>query len=546
MSVEIVKEQINKFLSTVTPEVLAIKGDWGVGKTYCWDKFIKEFKNNTALKSYSYVSLFGISSIDTLKQITFLNTIDTSNIGKKPGIKERSKRWADRIKNVENPLIRKYIGGLSEVFSSLSQLAMKETIICFDDLERKSDDLCIKDFLGLVSFFKERMHCKVVLLLNEDAGDETFKDYQKYKEKIVDKQLLFQPTPEESFDTMFETYFEFRDVVRDCCIGLRIKNKRVITRIVEHTKEFLGLVDGFDDEIKKQVIHSTVVLSWCYYCHGADKENIPEFEFAIGPGDREEEDDKRGWTKTKTNIWIDCLNSYGYQFSNDINLAVACGIEQGFIDKKKLLPFCQQKQNEIDIQKSSVTWEAAWNLFHGSFSGNERNVALAMEKGMRDIVANTSPSQYSQGLGILRSLKEDKLANDLIELFIDSKKQTPEALNDDGSYSFKIKDDLFIDRLRQAYLELKPEPTVEEILELRRGTNSYNNSEVEVLAKLDKEEVFDLFMSFEDKNLTDNIRVFMLLSGSSEDLAKKVQYAFEKISHSSELNKLRLAKFRSE
>jgi len=543
MSVEIVKEQINKFLSTATPEVLAIKGGWGVGKTYCWDKYIEEFKNESALKSYSYVSLFGISSIDTLKQITFLNTIDITNIGEKPNIKERSKRWADKIRNFENPLIKKYIGGLGEIFNSVSQLAMKETIICFDDLERKSEDLSIKDFMGLVSFFKERMHCKVVLLLNEDAGDETFKDYQKHKEKIVDRQLLFQPAPEECFDTMFETYFEFRDFVRDCCIGLKIKNKRVITKVVEHTKEFLGLVDGFDDEIKKQVIHSTVVLSWCYYCHGADKENIPEFDFVNRSGLRKE-DDERGWTKAKIKQWDNFLNSYGYQFSDEIDLAVACGIEQGFIDKEKLIPFCKQKQKEIDIQKNNVTWDAAWNLYHGSFSENKKDVALAFEKGMRDIAASTSASQYSQGLNILRSIKEDKLANDLIEFFIDSKKETPEALDVDGGFSFKVEDDLFIDRLRQAYLELKPEPTVKEILELRRGSNSYNNSEVEVLAKLDKEEIYDLFMSFEGEDLTDYIRVFMLLASGSEDLAEKVQYAFEKISNGSELNKCRLAKFR--
>ncbi len=29
MSVELVKEQIQRFLSSDTPEVLAIKGDWG-------------------------------------------------------------------------------------------------------------------------------------------------------------------------------------------------------------------------------------------------------------------------------------------------------------------------------------------------------------------------------------------------------------------------------------------------------------------------------------------------------------------------------------
>ena len=46
MSVELVKDQVRRFLSTDTPEVLAIKGDWGVGKTYSWDVHSKSSKSN--------------------------------------------------------------------------------------------------------------------------------------------------------------------------------------------------------------------------------------------------------------------------------------------------------------------------------------------------------------------------------------------------------------------------------------------------------------------------------------------------------------------
>lgn len=544
MSTELVKEQIRRFLSTDTPEVLAIKGDWGVGKTYCWDKHIEEFKNDSALKSYSYVSLFGINSIDALKQTTFLNTIDTNSIGKKNNIKARSKLWADRLKSIKIPVIDQYISGVGEVFNSVSQLAMKETIICFDDLERKSDDLSIKDFMGLVSFFKDRKGCKVVLLLNEDAGDETFKDYQKYKEKIVDRQLHFQPTAEECFDTMFETDFEFRDHVRDCCIGLNIKNKRVITKIVEHTKEFLTLVDGFDEQIKRQVIHSTVVLSWCYYCHGADTYNIPKFDFVNRSGLRKE-DEEQGWTKDKTKQWNDLLNSYGYQHADEIDLAVASGIEQGFIDRENLIPLCHLKQKEIDVRKSNSKWDEAWNLFHGSFDANEEEVAEAMEVGMRDIAASTSCSQYSSGLMVLRELGKDKKADELIDVFVKARKENPEIFNVDSIVAnpFGIKDEKFREKLREAYLEFEPKPSVEEILEKRKDSNSYNTSEVEILNELSTEKIEEMFRGFKGDDLTSNIRTFMLLSSSSPELGKKVGEALDRIA-STELNRSRMAKFR--
>jgi hypothetical protein len=544
MSIELVREQIRRFISTDTPEVLAIKGDWGIGKTYSWEQYIEEFKDECALKSYSYVSLFGISSIAELKQTTFLNSIDTNRIGESPNIKGYSKRIADLMKHTKIPYVSKFTGGIGGIINSISQLAMNKTIICFDDLERHSNNLSIKDFMGLVSFFKEQKKCKVVLLLNERTGDKTFEDYKKYKEKIVDRQLHFEPTAEQCFDTMFTENFEFRDYVRNCCIGLNIKNKRVIKKIVEHTEEFLRLVDGFDESIKKQVIHSTIVLSWCYYCHSADKEFIPEFAFVNQTGVRKE-NEEAGWAKVKTVRWNMVLNRYGYQFSDEIDLAVAHSIEQGFIDREKLIPLCYFKQKEVEIQNASAKWDKAWKIFHGSFKENEDDIALAFEEGMKDIASSTSTSQYSSGLMVLRTIGEDEKADELIEFFIDQRRETPEVFNVDNAFSFEVKDKLFIEKLRESYLELKPEQTVKDILELRRGKNSYNSSEVEILARLKTEEIYELFLSFEEEELTDYIRVFMLLAGSSEALATKVNEVLDKIANISKLNTYRMAKFRN-
>ncbi|NQY37846.1 MAG: hypothetical protein HRT37_23415 [Alteromonadaceae bacterium] len=542
MTVELIKEQIQKFLVTDTPEVLAIKGDWGVGKTYYWDKYIKELKGSCILKSYSYVSLFGIKSIDELKQTVFLNAVDTHMIGEAPNVKGYAKKIAGLVKDTKIPYVSKYVGGIGGLINSVSQLALNKSVICFDDLERHSGGISIKDFMGLVSYFKEQKDCKVVLLLNEEVGDETFEDYKKYKEKVVDRQLHFEPTADESFDTIVTEAFELRDYTRDCCIGLNIKNKRVIKKIKSNVKEFLELVVDFDEEIKRQVIHSTVVLSWCYYCHGADPKNIPEFAFVNRSGLRKKEE-KRGWTTDKTKKWDDFLNSYGYQTSDEIDLAVASGIEQGFINKEKLIPLCECKQHEIDVQNSSTKFDEAWNLYHGSFERNEEAVAKAMEEGMRDIVDSTSTHQYSQGLQLLRTVGKDGKADELMELFIDKRKCTPEVFNADNR-SFGNKDKKFIERLESAYLKLKPELTVMEILELRKGANSYNQSEAEILSRLTKDEITKLFKSFKGENLTRYIKVFLLLSSSNQKLQTNIDEAFKEIASSSKLNSDRMAKFK--
>lgn len=544
MSTNLIKQQIRNFLTTSKPEVLAIKGRWGVGKTYTWDSHIEEFKSICELKSYSYVSLFGINSIDALKQSTFLNTVDINTVGEKKNTKAHAKFWADKLKNVKIPVLSKYISGVGDVISSLSQLALKDTIICFDDLERHSEGLKIKDFMGLVSYLKERRNCKIILLLNEDSTDSSFKDYVKFKEKIVDKQLHFEPTAGQSFDAMSSDDYEFKSYVRDCCVGLNIKNKRVIRKIVSHVKEFLSKLGPFDNDIKQQIIHSTVVFSWCYYCHGEDEERIPAFAFVNRRGLRKA-DEKKGWDETISKKWDDLLNSYNFSHADEIDFAVAEGIEQGFLDEEKLIPLCEQKQNELNVQKKSASWEEAWNIFHNSFDANEDEVAIAIDKGMRDIAPTASCSQYSSGLKILRGIGRDEAADNLIEYFIDRRKETPEAFDIDNfiTHPFGIEDEKFKERLRSAYVELKPKPTVLEVLNLRKKSNSYNDSEVEILNELSEKEIFDLIMSIKGEELDDFVRVFMLLASSSEELKSKVKNVLDKISKTSKLNELRMVKF---
>ncbi|MGE0645780.1 MAG: P-loop NTPase fold protein [Nitrospira sp.] len=83
MSVEKTKKVIRNFLLNGSPEVLSIKGDWGVGKTYFWKEAIKQAKGepNFCRENYCYVSLFGITSVDQLKATIFETYERRSEIG---------------------------------------------------------------------------------------------------------------------------------------------------------------------------------------------------------------------------------------------------------------------------------------------------------------------------------------------------------------------------------------------------------------------------------------------------------------------------------
>ena len=209
MTTNIVRDQIFNFLNCSSPEVMAINGAWGAGKTFSWNKFLLEAKEEKGIQldKYSYVSLFGINSLEALKYAIFENTVQRDIIGASVSI-ETFKANASGLGKL---LGKKVLGlinqtslmnGYSPALDAMSFLSVNKTIICIDDLERAGKNLNLRDVLGLVSLLKEQKECKIAILLND--GEKDLEDYFKYREKVVDFELVFSPTAQECASIAFD------------------------------------------------------------------------------------------------------------------------------------------------------------------------------------------------------------------------------------------------------------------------------------------------------------------------------------------------------
>ncbi|WP_335899792.1 P-loop NTPase fold protein [Shewanella algae] len=534
MSKELVKDQINRFLSSENPEVLAIKGDWGVGKTFFWNNIIKEYKNKCSLKKYAYVSLFGIQSIDDIKKSILLNSVDTNNIGKQID-------WKKQSTNISNTLINLSVGGLKlgDVLTSISQVTTENIILCFDDLERHSKGVTTKDIMGLISYLKEEKNCKIVILLNEDSKDEILDEYRKFKEKIIEREIHFSPTPEECFDTIYSEEFNYKRSIRKYCILLKIKNMRVIKKIVNICNEYLKILNKFDDDVKEDIIKSIVLLSWCYYLHSSDEDKIPDFNYARMSANRNV-DESLGWKIEKVKSWALLLSSYGFNYNGDLHEAIARSIEQGFLDVETVIPICNLRQSNLELHKINKEWDSAEKFLLNSFDSNEEDVASKYCKILTDIADFASSSQYNQGIKILRLLKKDQEADNLIDHFISKKGTSSIELKVNDSFIYKHYDPSFLKKMNDAYIEIEPKLSIEEIVTTRKGTGTYNESESNFLAQIPEDEIYEIFIALKGKDIIDYITVFRHLGNSNEELAKKVMNVLEKIGNTSALNKYRL------
>lgn len=201
MTVAIVKEVIRRFLIHDKPQVLALKGSWGSGKTYAWKQLVDAYRKEVWPKKYCYVSLFGASSIAALR-MSILTLTETKPASEKLSrgreLASAAKRIASQARNVlkDMPYAKYFIVGIDVITPHL----ITNTLICLDDFERLSSNAIPSDqLLGFISELKEERGCKIALIFNEEQLDGK-NEYKKYREKIVDIELQFAPTAEESVD----------------------------------------------------------------------------------------------------------------------------------------------------------------------------------------------------------------------------------------------------------------------------------------------------------------------------------------------------------
>lgn len=573
MTIELVKEQVKRFVENDEPQVMAIKGRWGIGKTHAWNTYIHDFKEDIELKKYSYVSLFGINSVNDIKRSVFESSIDVDLIGEsndleslKKNYKELGKRYGRKssgfIKDLSSVAANFALKGLGssvdKIYESIATSMLSNTLICFDDIERHSKSVSLRDFLGLVSYLKEQKKCQIVILLNEDSHD--LKEYQLYKEKVIDKQLHYEPSAEYCFNIAMPNNIEKYQQIKDICLRLDIRNIRVLKKIYNHIETALSVATSYDKKIKGQIIQTIIILCWSHYCHSADKKNIPDLKFIkkitnqnfnsevfdLFDDEFETGEEKMTEEQKKERGWENTLNSYNYKSMHPLSVILISSIEQGFVDNEKLKDICDKDQADIEISKAEEKYNYGWEVFHNSFDTNAEEVIKAMNEGLRSAAKNLPASRYSEGVKLIRELGYDGLAEELTDLYIEQNKLNINKLNlnDFNINHFGVKDSNFESKVQGYYDSNQTEDTPNEILQRRSEQNSYNQSEVKVLEKLSSDELKALFKTFKGEELTHKIRACLMLAGSSDLLMDNTKKALSEIGKENPLNKSRLGKFK--
>jgi hypothetical protein len=505
MSTALVKSEIERFLGSSKPEVLAVRGKWGVGKTFAWSTFLGQAKaeQRIGLKRYAYVSLFGIGSLDALRYAIFENTVVENSIGSAASFETLSatieglgRKHSGILKALASviplPGMKDAVGQIFPYF-----LGIKDQIVCIDDLERRGSGLAVEDVLGLISFLKEQRNCKVVLLLNDEALDGDDRDaFDKHLEKVVDASLRFAPTPREAAEIAVTGDDSVCIAIRAACITLEISNIRVIRRIEGLVRSAQEQLTKYEPAIATQAIQSVIILAWCVFAPN----DSPSLDYILSRrlgryGEPRLEEGTGGDT-----AWAAKLQEYGFTHADELDLALLEGVKNGFFDPAALAGSAKALDDRVKAQGADDSFSDAWSLFHDTFANNTEEVVKTIHASFLANMAFISPLNLNGTVRLLKDLGEPDLAGDIIAKYV-AQTGKPRSFFDLADYAFAgdIDDDdvhaAFAEKLRSY------QDTRDPVASLLRLSDGWQDDDLDYLASLDSSIYVEIFKQHEGKEL---------------------------------------------
>jgi hypothetical protein len=555
VSVAIIKEQIFRFLNIETPEVLAIKGKWGVGKTYSWKSYLMDaqHQNKVNQKRYSYISLFGIDSLDELKFLIFQQAIPTKMIGHEPSIESFKDNAAALSESLGRKMLRgllsiSYLRDFSSAIRSLSFLSLNNSLVCIDDLERKGKNLAMRDVLGLISVLKEEKHCKVVLIYNDGSLEgEDLEDYKKYREKVIDVELEFIPTPQECADIALPKDSDVNRKLKNFSTDLRISNIRILIKIRRLAKILVTLLKDFEMEVTYQALHSLCLFSWCLY---SPNDVSPDYEYVknIGLKLYGFNDEKKLTDEEK--LWNAILQNYKYLNTDELDLVIAKAVEKGYVVENELISIAKKQNAQIVAAKGEQSFSDIWRLYHDTFEDNQEEVIKKLYEGLKKYAKYVTPINLVGTVRLLRELSRNDLADKAIDYYINARKDEIELFNlDNYAFSEDINDKVIIQKFKDLYLtDQKPE-SLRDVLDKITRKDGWGSKDIDLLAKATTDDYYNLFKSETGEHLSTLVNACLRFrrSGHSNEqqnaIADMAIEALKRIGSESAINKIRVKKY---
>lgn len=418
----VIESVIADFLDSQDPEVLAISGRWGVGKTYALQSIVNWYAGTGSLGRYSYVSAFGVKSVGDLRSAILIKTRPlpvpkdglATAIGRTETVLSRGRGKAiwDTIKALSDKI--PYFGKpVTILLETIATSLISKTVVCIDDIERLGSGVSMDELMGLVSELKFESQCKIILLFNEEQLGEREAQYRQASEKVIDKKLSFVTSPEDAIEMGLPQQTPLRDYVVPCIQKLGISNIRTVQKIAGGLAMIHGVIHDSSEAVKKQAAIAVSVFAGSLYEGGV---GFPAPEQITG----------YNWYSTKMGVgekaidkaWTERLHACEFLTSDKFDLEILAILRKGYVHGSKLADLARELDCVADRERLDKIFTNAWAVFHDRIDGSAEELVRGFVAAVDVAATVISPLNLNSTVKLIRELGCDAEADAVIETYI--------------------------------------------------------------------------------------------------------------------------------
>jgi hypothetical protein len=549
MTIKIVQRIAERFIKDPSPGVLVIRGKWGVGKTYFWKSFIAARRADSSRRRYSYVSLFGLSSIRDLQLATYVNATDLSVTGGSTA--NPAKALAKKAATQAGEILPGWVGkSVSFAIDTLAPHLIRDTLVCLDDFERLSrTGIEFEEVLGFISSLKEEKNCKVVLIFNDEELQDRATVYRRYREKVIDIEVLFEPTTDEAADLALPADLVYLDIVREKLRILEVRNIRLIRKTVSNIQLVHPAVSDGKEWISKSLISMTVLLTF--------------IEYGLPDGDRPTSDFLKNWnqlvyqysradkskkkseaqdeaTMAQLERWSELLNKYNVMSFSTSDAALDRALKAGYVEESGLEQEITKLKDEADASEAEARFTRAWRLYHDSYEDNQAEIVTIIDQTFDAAAVKMSPGNVDATVRLLRSLGRDDIADDLIERYFRSLEGVDAQLFDTEQWGpGTVRDAEFTQRIAEHTAVFHPLPSLIDALKTIARRKGWSPEELKVVSDATADDLYEAFRSNPSDAIVKGCLQFATDS-NLKHIAENATIAVKRIAGESLINRLRI------
>jgi hypothetical protein len=554
MRLAAVEKALAAFAASDEPTTLALKGPWGRGKTFYWDRFIRSRAADAPTLGYAYVSLFGLGSLAEMKRAVAVNARPLNSLEKddaKTYLEDalQSKWWMPRMTPSTGVFKVMQGGGAagSPIAEDLLQRELSGLVICVDDLERRGEGLRLADVLGYCSHLKERRGCRVIVILNEEAfTPDDAAEFRGLSEKVFDHQVLFDPSPRECSSIALPVNDERYAPLRECCERLRITNIRILQRARRLVHDFAPFMKRHDGSIARRLAHSGALHTLCFY---GREPGHPSFAFLKGYRDAGVA--RLGGTHQATpeeERWEAFLSAYGFRGGDALDREIVKYLESGVVDANALRALLDESEREIEAEKRSLRFEAAWEKLFHDFDETDTTGIAEVAKALEAAGHLVDISYVNAFASLCRSLGQTAVATRVVQAWVAAVQQRRPAALDLTSRKDRdeIRDPELLAAIASARESERDPRGLEEVLIALSTQDEWSEAEVAVLLASTVEQYERLFRAARGDRLGLLVSTCLrstAAEGHEAEVGRRAHEALRRIAADGPLNAWRIRRY---